>query len=118
MMAGPKQRQVALAGGGYTDISATIPAHYAILWEDGELAATAFEYKLPNDSFVTVYTSKAGRPIKLFGDGVYGVLGLPANWNPRRASADVIIQIQAVGGGPAVLNVIESESEVTPAELG
>jgi hypothetical protein len=111
----PKQYQVTLTGGAgvYTDIPATQLAHFMLLWEDGNRSAV-FNYKLPNDGFTTVYTTKAGDPIKLYGDGRYGALGRPADMSPSNGEtvADVVIQIAESGGAASVLNVLESASEV------
>lgn len=109
----PSQYQVTLTGGAgvFTDIPATQFVHFMLLWEDGN-RASVFQYKLPNDGFTEVYTTKAGDPIKLYGDGRYGALGRPANFRHPGDAADVVIQIAEIGGAASVLNVLESASEV------
>ncbi len=110
----PKQYQLSLTGGEVFDsIPATQFAHFMLLWEDGNRGGV-FQYKLPNDGFTAVYTTKAGDPIKLQGDGRYGCLGRPAGFAPTNGQtvADTVIKIRDSGGAAAVLNIIESSSEI------
>lgn len=110
----PKQYQVILTGGATFDsIPATQFAHFMLLWQDGA-RGSSFEYKLPNDDFTAIYTTKAGDPIRLQGDGRTGALGRPANFAPTngQTAADAVIQVREAAGAAALLNIIESASEI------
>ena len=75
----PVQRKVTI-GTDYTDISATIPLHYLKIWADNDRNAASLNYKTPDDSFATVFTtdSSIGDIIERFGRGRHGLLGAPA----------------------------------------
>lgn len=108
------QRLVVISSGvGYTNILATIPGHYLKIYEQGD-RALAFNYKLPDDAFVSVYTSKAGDVIERIGHGRSGILGRPPNYNASGipATGDVLIQINTVSGTGTTVVVVESESEL------
>ncbi len=110
----PKQYQLSLTGGEVFDsIPATQFAHFMLIWEDGN-RGSVFEYQLPIDSFATTYTTKAGDPIKLQGDGRTGCIGRPADFAPSngQTAADTVIKIREFGGAQSVINIIESVSEI------
>lgn len=110
----PKQRIVSLAaGGGYTDVLATIAAHYVKIYEDGS-RSKAFMYKLPNDTFTQVYTTKAGDFIELLGAGRGGIVGRPPGYNAYQipATGDIVIQMKAFDDSATDVVVLESVSEL------
>lgn len=110
-----KQRQVILTAGEYTSIEIESMAHFMLLWEDGN-RGSVFNYRLPGDGFSATFTTRAGDPIKLYGEGKYGALGVPASAYSSGIPADgtVVIQIQEAAGLAVPLNILEAQSEVTP----
>lgn len=104
-------RQVTL-GANYTDISATIPLHYLKIWADGDRNATALEYKTPDDDFTANFITDAsmGDFIERIGPGRHGLLGVPTGFSKSSQVATVLLKIRFVGGGAAVINILESEN--------
>ena len=110
-----KQRKLATtAGAGFTDIVATIPLHYLKIWPDGDRNVNALEYQLPDDAFVTTYTTDVsiGDMIERLGPGRHGLLGIPAAFSASGQAATILVKLRFADGTSRSVNIYESETSL------
>lgn len=111
----PKQRKVTVAAGaGFTDILATIPSHSVQIWGDADRNVAALEYKLPNDSFATTFTTDAsiGDVIQLVGPGHNGLIGSPAAFTASAQLATTLAKVRFADGVSRDVLVYEDERPI------
>lgn len=110
-----KQRKVQIAAGaGWTEILATIPAHYMKVYEEGE-RLSSFDYQWALDDFDETFTTGPGDPIEVIGHGRSGIIARPPNYNGvgHPATGDTALKIRdTTGTGLMYVIVYESESEL------
>lgn len=108
-----KQRLVTIgAGPTYTSIFATMPCHYLKIVPDGDRNVAAMNYKLPDDNFVSVYTTDVsmGDFIERVGPGLNGFLGYQAAFSASGQTATELIRIKFADDVSRNVIVYESES--------